>query len=290
MRIPVFYRPEMSVADNDSYSPSAGKPRLVVEDWLSRRGVITPYLDIVGFEPATLEMLTTAHSRDYVKGVLSGEIENGFGNNSPAVAESLHYTVGSMVAACMHVLGKQHGIAVSPTSGFHHAHYDRGEGFCTFNGLMVAALWLKARGLLERVLILDFDQHYGNGTDDIVKVKRAGDWLTHITANKSYRTASDVERCTNPVRLSGLGPKPDLVMFQAGADIHVNDPLGGILTTKQMRARDYAVFDFASWYEVPLVWNLAGGYQQDAQGTIEPVLALHRATMTECINCYRREP
>ena len=72
----------------------------------------------------------------------------------------------------------------------------------------------------------------------------------------------------------------DLVLYQAGADPHVNDPLGGVLTSQQMSARDRLVFERLG--RRALVWNLAGGYQSvegdtDAQ-RIEPVLALHRET------------
>jgi acetoin utilization deacetylase AcuC-like enzyme len=69
----------------------------------------------------------------------------------------------------------------------------------------------------------------------------------------------------------------DLVIYQAGADPHVHDPLGAVLTGAQMAKRDHAVF--ASFKGRPLVWNLAGSYQRDVNGGIEPVLKLHRTTV-----------
>ena len=65
------------------------------------------------------------------------------------------------------------------------------------------------------------------------------------------------------------------------------DPLGGCLSTEQMRQRDRQVFE--SFKGKPLVWNLAGGYQKDASGGIEPVLALHRNTVQEWINATPAE-
>jgi len=73
------------------------------------------------------------------------------------------------------------------------------------------------------------------------------------------------------------------LLYQAGADAHIDDPLGGWLTTAQMRQRDALVFEAALGYGIPVVWNLAGGYQRDADGGIGPVLAIHRATLDEAI-------
>ena len=71
-----------------------------------------------------------------------------------------------------------------------------------------------------------------------------------------------------------------VVLYQAGADPHIDDPLGGILTTQQMSARDQWVFERLG--HLPMGWNLPGGYQVVAGKTeaeqIEPVLALHRET------------
>lgn len=103
MRIPVFYRPEMSCASNESRSPSSGKPRLAVDDWLSLSDV-TNCIYVESFAPVTKETLCLAHDPAYVAGVVSCTLPNGFGNKNPEVSESLTYTVGSMVAAAKHAL------------------------------------------------------------------------------------------------------------------------------------------------------------------------------------------
>lgn len=284
--IPVFYRSEQSCTAAVAFSPSAAKPKLVVEDWLIRPE-IAKHIQIESFAPASNEMLCGAHDPLYVKGVLSGKIANGFGTTSLAIAKSLRYTVGSVVAAATHVLSAPHGsglrVAVSPTSGFHHAGYDFAGGFCTFNGLMAAAVQVQALGLAKRILILDMDQHVGDGTDDIIETLGI-DFVDHITASRSYRTAAQALACADLSSNVGVSTgRYDLVLYQAGGDIHVNDPLGGLLTTDQMIERDRLVFQGCAKYGIPLVWNLAGGYQRDADGTIAPVLALHRNTMIECI-------
>ena len=92
--IPVFFQPEMA-ADANSYSPSAGKPPLAVADWLAYGLPI----DVRCFDPVDEDTLSLAHDRDYVRGVLRGEITNGFGNKRPSVAATLRHTTGAMLAA-----------------------------------------------------------------------------------------------------------------------------------------------------------------------------------------------
>lgn len=273
MTMPVFYRPEMSTA-TESFSPSADKPRQFVE-------FIKDYdIDVLSFEPVTVEDLYLAHDKDFVDGVMAGEIANGFGNRDLAVAQALLYTTGSMLAAAEHVLLRRQRVACSPTSGFHHAGYDFAGGYCTFNGLMVTALKLKKAGLINTIGILDCDAHYGNGTADIID--RLGlDWATHHTAGKYFQELEDVgtQAC---LFFDWLGQaiddvnRCDLVLYQAGADPHIADPLGGLLNGKQLFKRDLDVF---SLVRKPLVWNLAGGYRRDSNGKPTPVLMTHRATL-----------
>ncbi len=273
----VFYRSEQ-VGPAQRSSPSAHKPRLVVEDWIR---VFGESIEICGFEKATEKQLARAHQSEFVKGVLNGTISNGFGNRDPKVAHTLAFTSGSMLAAAEYaVLHRE--VVCSPTSGFHHAEYSSSGGYCTFNGLMVTALALKDAGLVNRVAILDCDAHYGNGTDSIIR-ELGVDWIEHHTQGRELGLAYQAvggayERWLNAAIEKCKGC--DVVLYQAGADPHIDDPLGGILTTAQMIARDRSVFEGLG--HLPMVWNLAGGYQVVAGETqaeqIEPVLALHRAT------------
>jgi acetoin utilization deacetylase AcuC-like enzyme len=71
-------------------------------------------------------------------------------------------------------------------------------------------------------------------------------------------------------------------LYQAGGDVHGDDPLGGVLDSDQMRQRDRVVFEAASNAKVPLAWNLAGGYQVP----VSKVIRLHVTTMEECVRAY----
>lgn len=275
-RIPVFFRPEL-VAPDQGASPSAHKPALVVADWQAHRLPI----EVIAPPPVTRRQLALAHDREYVDAVLDGREPNGFGNCSPAVAATLTYTSGAMLAAARQALANGKA-AVAPVSGFHHAGFDFGGGYCTFNGLMVAACVLRSEGLVERVGILDFDQHYGNGTDDIIHQERIR-WIDHFTAGqKWHRPQQAAEFLDRIPAIVAAMKRCDLVLYQAGADPHVDDPLGGWLTTAQLRERDRRVFAAASEWKLPIAWNLAGGYQRTKDGGIGPVLEIHRNAMIEC--------
>jgi len=154
----------------------------------------------------------------------------------------------------------------------------------------VAACVLHAEGLAERIGVLDFDQHYGNGTDDII-AKRRLRWIEHYTAGGKWCRRNQAAEFLDAISaivagMSGCG----LILYQAGADPHVDDPLGGWLTTAQLRERDRRVFAAAAERQVPIAWNLAGGYQRTDDGGIEPVLEIHRNTMRECVRTYCRPP
>lgn len=287
--IPVFYTPEMSATNAHSFAPSAAKPRQVVTAWRADLD-IAPEIEIVEFDPISRDTIAKAHDARYVADVLACRCDNGFGNRNSKVAASLPYTTGSMLEAARYVLsGSDSGpwIACSPSSGFHHAHHGSGGDYCTFNGLMITALAMKAAGLVERVLILDCDQHYGDGTQDIIETVGA-DWVTHVTHGGgrpgSYRNRSEMLAMIRQ-HVPAFAER-GLVLYQAGADCHVDDPLGGFLSTEEMAERDRLVFSLAVRHRVPLVWNLAGGYQRDRRGTIEPVLRLHRQTMLACIDAW----
>lgn len=294
MRIPVFYTPHMNGKSEDTDSPSAGKPRLVVDDWL----MLGTRIEIVEPEPATRQELCLAHNQEYVDGVLQGLIDNGFGCRSQSVARSLPWTTGSMLSAARFFLSTDFPkdtpwVAVSPTSGFHHAHYSRGMGFCTFNGLMVTALALLEQEPEIRIGILDCDYHYGDGTDDILGHSRMRGSIDHWTAGKFFRARTRADEFINDAlprtvvaAAGGMTRDCDIILYQAGADPHIDDPYGGFLTSEQLRMRDRIVFEACAETGTPVVWNLAGGYQRDKSGGIEPVLAIHRATLEECVRIF----
>jgi acetoin utilization deacetylase AcuC-like enzyme len=275
--IPVFYTSKQ-VAHINSFSPSAGKPALVIDSWKS----LGIPIEIREPAPLTVEEIATAHSLTYVERVMECRIDNGFENRLPEVAATLPYTTGAFLAAAREAI--QNGqVTVAPVSGFHHAHHGYARGFCTFNGLIIAAQLLKRDGLVEKVGILDFDEHYGDGTVDIIHHCDLRNWVSQYSAGAEYHRTGQSEEFLK--RIPSLVEKftdCDILLYQAGADPHVNDPLGGWLNTEQLKARDQLVFTSAKALGLPIAWNLAGGYQPN----IRNVLDIHDNTLQVCWDVY----
>jgi acetoin utilization deacetylase AcuC-like enzyme len=274
------YHENQSVPGVDSYSPSAGKPALFMErvcqdsryEW--EHGTAPAH-------PVTVEQLKLVHDADYVDAVFAGRAHNGFGNTDPRVPEACLWTIGSLVGAVKLAAEQAHTPVCSPSSGFHHAHYGDGGGFCTFNGLMVAAQLYLLDNPGHKVGIIDCDVHYGDGTADILQRKP---WLkkrvVHHTSGKHFHEDTDrweffawLEHAIHDVNKQGC----DVVIYQAGADMHKADPLGGFLDDEDMALRDRRVFQGV---KAGITWNLAGGYRT-AGGSCKPVLDTHMRTFAE---------
>lgn len=274
----IFYDKRQTVSSNSSFSPSAGKPSKVLNDWKKNKLPI----QVHEVTPLNRAELSLAHAPEYIRNVLDLRTANGFGNRNPEVAKSLHWTSGSFASAAKFAV-KHQTQAVSLTSGFHHACYNHGGGFCTLNGLVISAQLLRLHGYVNRVGILDLDQHYGNGTDDIIRNLNLN-YINHYTlGGKSWSNANAEEFLNKlPEIFDELFRDVDVLFYQAGADSCVDDPLGGVFTQEQMRRRDRIVFEQAKRLNLPLVWNLAGGYQD----RFDNVLAIHRATAEEHLRVF----
>jgi len=290
--VKVFYSKKMVAANDGCFSPSASKPRLVVERWQQNGAPV----QIVESGRVSVEDLCLAHDRRHVERILSCQRSNGFGNKSREVAAALPYTTGAFYEAAEEALATG-SITCAPVSGFHHAGFSECGGYCSFNGLVVTAIKLHQEHGVMTVGILDLDAHYGDGTEDILGVLGIPPFDLAMVLNVDNYSpergepqgsgAAYLEALERKLREWTEGATPEIVLYQAGADLHEDDPLGGFLTTEQMATRDRIVFNWAARAGIPLAWCLAGGYQRDEDGGIEPVLRLHDQTMTECVAALR---
>ncbi|NDB72600.1 MAG: hypothetical protein EB033_08750, partial [Proteobacteria bacterium] len=145
--------------------------------------------DPIGFEPFTDDDFAVAHDPEFVANVFGLRTRNGFGTMDENLNHALRYSSASLWAAVSHVLEANRGgyqgasgIACSATQGFHHSGYTFAGGYCTFNGLIIAARKaLAGYPDLGRVLIIDGDGHYGNGTDDIIQHLKLRDTIINVT-------------------------------------------------------------------------------------------------------------
>ena len=184
-----------------------------------------------------------------------------------------------------------------PVSGAHHARRDHGAGFCTFNFLVGAGLAMLDGHRVGRVAIVDLDAHQGDGTHALVGDDRrfglfdiAGeDWIGQSEGDRVtlsvVRSAAEYETALSrlPAFLDRF--EPGLVQYQAGMDCHQDDPVGGIagVDAAFLARRDRFVIGEVVRRGIPLVINLAGGYQSG--GT---TVALHVETMRIAAEAYRR--
>ncbi|MBI5484176.1 MAG: hypothetical protein HY888_06925 [Deltaproteobacteria bacterium] len=263
----IFYREEQSAVGTNYFSPSPRKPALVLESW-KKMGY---QLQIADFEPVTRDQLKQVHDTEYVDGVLDGMLNNGFGDQDPKIIQVLPYVSGSMVAAALHAYSTGE-TSISPTSGANHAGYEFGGGFCTFNFLALAA-WEAHQAGAKRVGIADCDMHWGNGTADIIRTL-GWDWVDHYSFSSDASVAkADIDQWKNSFswRIEEMAAGVNIIIYNAGADPHINDPLGGVLSTEDMKTRDQIIFAAAADHNIPVVVSLAGGYQDP----IAPVLEIH---------------
>ncbi len=277
----VFYSDKQNVTDNiDSGSPSAGKPAQVLASWQT----LGIPLDIEDPKPCTREQMALAHSPEYVNGVLNLKIPNGFGNRLESVARSLPYTTGAMKDAALFAF-RTGSPAAALVSGFHHAHYDSGGAFCTFEGLIIASQVLKLDGATS-VGILDCDEHAGNGTKSIIE-RLSLDYISHWSLGYSNVDESNADEWLKnlPHLLQSEFPTIKVLLYQAGADCHIDDPLGGRFTNDQMRLRDRIVFEYCKEKGIGCAFDLAGGYQEP----LRKVLDIHDGTLRECHRVFGRE-
>jgi len=133
-------------------------------DELSDVSFITP-------EMATWEDLVKVHAKSYIDLIFHLAEENApYDLETPVSAgilEALMYIIGGAVEAGTSICEGRVNRAVNLGGGFHHAGRNYGGGFCIFNDVAILSENLRQKHQLKRILVLDFDVHFGNGTSDI---------------------------------------------------------------------------------------------------------------------------
>jgi hypothetical protein len=285
--VDVFYRPEMTAPDaSGNYSKSPTKPKRFVE-WLLRSHLAPAVRLREDWEPLSKGAFTLAHTPEYVEGFFAGKEPHAKSNGlawSPAFAETVRYTNGSLLAATRAALASPARIALSPTSGFHHATPERGGGYCTFSGQVVAAvhvLWESAK----HGAWIDLDGHYGNSIEDSRRYVRELEGAIRFNLNpqgEHQRYLASLQAGLDEIGEAVLAGRVDYVCVAHGADSHVDDDLGGQCTTDEWLEASHRTYGAVRrWSEalgrpVPLVLALFGGYRQVGY---EGVLRLHAADL-----------
>jgi acetoin utilization deacetylase AcuC-like enzyme len=183
----------------------------------------------------------------------------------------------------------------------HHAESHRAMGFCLFNNVAIAAHYARAKHGAERVAVVDFDVHHGNGTQEIFWSDKdlfygsthqmplfPGTGATRETGvgnifNAPLRAGDGRERFEEAFRERILGPlhnfAPDFLLVSAGFDAHYRDPLGGLrLVEADFKWATEALNEIARRHSNGrIVSMLEGGY--DLTGLSQSVAAHVTALM-----------
>ena len=246
--------------------------------------------------PCSDETLKRAHSEKYVKNIKDKTLDQntikkiGFPLVDSVVQRSLVATGGTVLASKLAI---NSGLACNTAGGSHHANFEGGAGYCVFNDVAVATLYLLERGLAGKILIVDLDVHQGNGNADIFKDNRnVFTFSMHSKSNypaKKSISDLDVELEDNmedaqyikilKFYLDQLNQENfDYVFYIAGVDIHFNDRLGKLkISDDGIRKRDEIVTENFFSKGIPICGVLGGGYNKDFEKLVELHSILHQS-------------
>ncbi|RVW03663.1 arginase family protein [Rhodococcus spongiicola] len=254
-------------------------------------------VELLAPPPLTPDELERVHDPEYIEAVRTGELRylaesQGF-DWDPALWRMVLASNGGVLAAARAALDD--GVAGSLSSGLHHAKRDRGDGFCTFNGLVVAAKTLLDESVARSVLILDLDAHCGGGTAQLVDRDPriwhedvSVDAFDHYSGhtNSALWEVDQAEDYLLTVRQAvaqadRIGPF-DLCLYNAGMDPYERCGIGGLegVTAEVLEQREQIVFDWCRQRGLPVAFAMAGGYVGSRldQTTL---VDLHRLTLTK---------
>ncbi|MCA9671180.1 MAG: hypothetical protein KC503_36530 [Myxococcales bacterium] len=250
--------------------------------------------------PIDLARLRRVHGDRYLHALLTGEPREiacgqGLPRWSPEIARGWLLNCGGLwQAACAAIASG--GFTCNLAHGYHHAGLDVARDFCTINALVVVADALIREKRARKVLIVDLDEHEGNGTGELVIGKApifnltifgramdgppaAGNHLP-VFVDHAARASGRPRDLGYLAEIARWLPAvirrhdPDLILYQAGVDPF--DCSG--ISPEALAVRDAYVFALARTLERPLCWVLAGGYSP-----LEILVPQHITTIEQAI-------
>lgn len=289
-KITVFYNEKQVAIKNiaeHSYSKSPLKPKLLIE-YLIKNGFGDNLNIVSDFDPFTPEIFKIAHTEEYINDFFSG---TGLCSTnsipwSPELAESVTYTNSSLYNAIKYAYKNPEILTFSPTSGFHHAMPERGCGFCTFSGQVIASVKLY-RELGIRGAYFDLDGHFGNSIEDSRGFVPDLDDAIIMNVNPEKEGLDYLVDLANNLKdLAALikAGYINYVVWAHGADSHEWDQLGHQLSTEEWIEASQMFYSTIKNLEqdlgksIPVILTLFGGYRDD---DYESVLSLHTSDIRE---------
>lgn len=249
------------------------------------------------WEPVARKRLTAVHVPRYVDEIWSIAKSGGGEYDSDTIVGPCSFDVALRAAGCvcdaaervLHGEDKNALCLVRPPG--HHAMFDRAMGFCLFNNAAIAAKMLTNEFSLDRVLIVDWDIHHGNGTQDtfwtdprvgFLSIHR---WPFYPGSGRENETGGGkglgttlnvpvgygisrkdyIHRLSDALDAFAAKMKPQFVLLSAGFDTHHADPVGSLgLETEDFAPLTRVVIDAAETYAGgKMISVLEGGYNPE---------------------------
>ncbi|EAR08724.1 histone deacetylase [Reinekea blandensis] len=306
MKLPLIYHPGYSPEfDANHRFPMEKFARLY--DRLENIGLLR-HCELFRPEPANEATIRLAHHPDYVTGYrdnqLSAKAMRRIGLPwSEGVMRRTFLAVGGSLLSTE--LALERGLAAHLAGGTHHAHYQEGSGFCIFNDLAICARHALTKPGIDRVLIIDTDVHQGDGTarildndPDILTVsfhcrqnfparKAHSNWDFELDHQSGDQTYLNLVHRHIPYLLDIT--EPDLVLYDAGADVHQDDALGLLnLTDDGIYQRDVFILSECAYRNIPVSCVIGGGYMKDRKRLAEVHSIIHQAAFDVWREYYQR--
>lgn len=291
MAVSALYYSDEFVLAQDGFDTTR-KAAWIAES-LSRKPI--PSVALHAPRPATEPEALRVHSSAYLSALRSGQPRD------LATGSQLAWDAGILpmaLAACGGLLDAgrtalKAGVAGTLASGFHHAKRDRGAGFCTLNGLAIAAHAL-AEQTGGHILILDLDAHCGGGTHSLVRDHpRVWQLDVSVSAFDDYtpgarcvkELVSDARQYLRTVwrclqMAEAEWPDFDLCLYNAGMDVHGDCKIGGLNGMDELliTLREEMAFQWCNERGIPVAYAMAGGYT-GGRMTRQRLVDLHRLTI-----------
>ena len=234
-------------------------------------------------QKASVEDLEITHDKDYILKIKNGTLTEkeirrlGF-KWSETLSNRSFLAVNGTLLTCREAL--KNGVANHLAGGTHHAHKSFGSGYCVFNDIAYASQTLIKEKIINKVLIIDLDVHQGDGTAEILKNdKNIFTCSLHCKNNFPFRKSKsdlDIELDDNLNDVEYLNIlkealnkclsifRPDLVIYDAGVDIHIYDKLGNLnITSEGLLTRDKMVLSYFKKKSIPVSTVIGGGYSDN---------------------------
>jgi acetoin utilization deacetylase AcuC-like enzyme len=240
-------------------------------------------------DPISEEIILLTHSAKYWEDLKNQTLSEkeiraiGFPMTPLLVERGRHIAAGTL--QCVEYAVKQ-GISMNAAGGTHHAFKEKGEGFCVFNDIAIAANYLIHSNKFNNILIVDLDVHQGNGSASIFNGQgQVFTFSMHGAKNYPFRKEAShldiglpdgTEDEAYLKILFNILPRvidqhqPELIFYQAGVDILTTDRLGRLSVSREgCRKRDKYVMEMCKKNKIPLVVTMGGGYSPQLSHIIE---------------------